>query len=165
MTRPNAVPANIESVRFITLILRPRPRSTDLGHVQLRRAVGLDVGQHPDLHAGSQPDPGRDELEAGGVYGVSGELHCAGSDAAEFASRSAVWNSVSGAGAGFFRSAGGQRGGGFAGAGGVRMVWHPDLDWRRGDQCVAGDGVAGMEVGAAWRGHLLSWRSGSSIWR
>ena len=43
------------------------------GHLQLRCAVGFDVGQYPDLHAGGQLDPGRDELETGGGYRVSGQ--------------------------------------------------------------------------------------------
>ena len=43
----------------------------------------------------------------------------------------AVRNSLPCAGAGLVRSAGGERGGGLAGAGGLRMVWDPDLDWGR----------------------------------
>ena len=39
--------------------------------------------------------------------------------------------------------------------GGVRMVWHPDLDWRRGHQCSAGYGMAGVESRAARRGHMF----------
>ena len=80
-----------------------RSRSADLGDVQLRRALGLDVSQHSDLYVGGQLDPGRHELEAGGVHRLSGELHCAGADAAEFASRGAVWNSLPRAGASLVR--------------------------------------------------------------
>ncbi len=102
-----SLPRSIEFSSLYNPDLAPTDaRHRHLGHVQLRRALGLDVGQHPDLHAGGEPDPGRDELEAGGIYRVSGELHCAGADAAEFASRGAIWNSLSGAGAGFVWSAG-----------------------------------------------------------
>src|SRR5882672_10845280 len=67
------------------LQLRPRPhhpRPAPLGNLQLRRPLDIDVGEYPDLYAGGQPDPGRHELEAGGVHGVSGQHDRADPDAA-----------------------------------------------------------------------------------
>src|SRR5260221_11069025 len=100
-------------------------------HLQLRGAVDLDVSQHPYLYAGGKPDSGRYGLETGGAYGVPGQHDCAGAHAAELASGSALWDSLSGAGAGFLWRAGRKRGGSAARLGGVRMVWLTKLD-RRG---------------------------------
>src|SRR6266536_5793186 len=102
-------------------------RAAHLGNLQLCGAVGVDVGQHSHLHVGRQPDPGRDELEAGGGDGVLGQHHRPDPDAAELASGSALWNPLPGSGARIVWSAGRKRCSGSARAGRLRMVRHPNL--------------------------------------
>ena len=60
------LPLPIESSPLYNADLAPAATSVaHWGTSQLCRAVGIDVGEHSYLHAGRQPDPGRDELEAG----------------------------------------------------------------------------------------------------
>jgi hypothetical protein len=127
-----------------------------VGNLQLCRALGVDVGQHPDVHAGCQPDPGRNELETGGRDGIPGQHDRVGSDAVEFASGSALWDSISSAGARVVRCVGRKYRCGFASAGCLWMVRDPDMDWRGGDQHVGGNSRSGVGTRRARSGDLLS---------
>ena len=137
---------------------RPRPhhaRPAPLGHLQLRRALDIDVGQYPDLHAGGQPDPGRHELEAGGVHGIPGQHDRAGAHAAELAPGRPLRRAVPGAGACLVRSVGRKRRRRSARAGGLRMVRNSDLGRRGSREQPAGDSVSRMGTRRAPNGNLL----------
>ena len=108
-------------------------RTPHLGNLQLRRAVDRHEREHSHLPARQRHDRGRHELEAGDLHGVSGKRAGADSHAAERPRRRGVRHSVSGFCALGVRRAGRERAGDAAGAGGLRLVRHSDVDRRRSD--------------------------------
>src|SRR6266699_5156602 len=117
--------------------------------------MDFDVGQHSHLHVGGKPDSGWDELETGSNHDLCGQCDRDGPHAFELAPRDEIRNPVSGAGACFVRGIGCKCRGGPTGAGGVRVVWHSDLDRWRGHQHSAGDSCTRMETDPSWQCHLL----------
>ena len=104
-----------------------------VGHEGHRRAVGLDVGLHPDLHAGLVADRRRDELVAGGPHDLPGQHDRAGPDGPERPRRDQVRHPVPDLLPGVVRHPRGQRPRALARPGRLRLVRHPDLDRRLGD--------------------------------
>ena len=91
------------------------------------------VGLHPDLHARLVADRRRDELVAGGADDLPRQRHRAGADGAQRPRGHEVRHPVSGLLPGDVRHPRRQRAGAAAGARGLRLVRHPDVDRRLGD--------------------------------
>src|SRR5258705_9580407 len=100
---------------------------------QLRGALDFDVGLHPHVYARLLFDRRRDELVARGADYFSGKPHRPDSDGVERARRDTLWNSLPGLLPGLIWNRRGKHSGVAARAGRVRLVWDPNLDWRRCD--------------------------------
>jgi hypothetical protein len=118
--------------------------------------VDFDVGEHPHLHAGGEPDSRRHELEAGSDNDLFGNV---------IVLVPMLLNSHPGAKYGvpfpvLARASFGVLGANLAAvsarSGGLRMVRHSDLDRRRSHQHSAGHARAAMEGLSLRHGGLLS---------
>ena len=99
--------------------------------VALLRAVDRHVRLHPHVHARRGADRRGHVLAAGHAHDLPRQRHRAPADGAERARGHEVRHPVPGVRAGVVRRPRLQRAGAVAGAGGVRLVRHPDVAGRR----------------------------------
>src|SRR5574343_1095092 len=101
-----------------------------MGHLELCRIMDQHEFVYSNVYAGQFADWRRNELVAGHPDYIFGKYNCADSDDSERACRREIRYSVSGVCTGQFRNQRGQYSSTASGIGGLRLVWHSNMDWR-----------------------------------